>query len=144
MQFDYKWQEFQQVMNSGKLFNIVEFIFAKCINMNEDNQPKDQGQREKIVGEFVSQLMAFVKFIIPCKLINQTLIKEIIDKVFLKWMCSEKQKREENFKKNLHENNPATLENQLSQSSNTILALPDQNSREINFQSANDNGFRSC
>ena len=136
MQFDYKWQEFQQVMNSGKLFNIVEFIFAKCINMNEDNQPKDQGQREKIVGEFISQLMAFVKFIIPCKLINQTLIKEIIDKVFLKWMCSEKQKREENSKN--------SLENQLSQSSNTILALPDQNSREINFQSANDNGFRSC
>ena len=148
LQFDYKCQNFQQVMNSGNFFNIVEFIFTKC--SIKANKPKEQGEREQMAPDIPleevisikSQLLAFGKFIIPFKLINQKLIKEITDKIILKWMSREKQNREEEKSKNLLDGN-----NQLSQfstSSNAFLA-PNLNSGEINFGSTNEIGTsRSC
>ena len=102
VQFDFKCQEFQQVMNSYKLFNIVEFIMTKCITMSdsvewvsEHKKPKDL-DRAKNMDEIVLQTLAFVKFIIvPHKFQNLSkLMNEIVNKVFLKWMVTEKQKRE--------------------------------------------------
>ena len=142
LQFDYKCPKFQQVMNSGNFFDIIEFIFTKC--SIEANKPKEGEIMAPTipleeVTSIKSQLLAFGKFIIPFKLINQKLIKEITDKILLKWMSREKQNREEEKSKNLLDGN-----NRLSKFSNTFLA-PNQNSGEINFRSTNEIGSsRSC
>ena len=121
-------------MNSYKLFNIVEFIMTKCITMSdsvewvsEHKKPKDL-DRAKNMDEIVLQTLAFVKFIIvPHKFQNLSkLMNEIVNKVFLKWMVTERQKREKT--KECSVENSTTLEKQ------PVLA-PDQNSREINVES---------